>query len=84
MDLISTDNLSDEQLATLLDRADSFFAANREGRRNHSLSGRIVFNLFYENSTRTLMSFATAAHRLSASVVTLPVDEPADGPAGDY
>lgn len=73
MDLISTDNLSDAQLATLLDRADSFFADNREGRRNHSLSGRIVFNLFYENSTRTLMSFATAAHRLGASAITLPV-----------
>jgi aspartate carbamoyltransferase catalytic subunit len=73
VDLISTDNLSDGQLATILDRADSFFAANREGRRNDSLAGRIVFNLFYENSTRTLMSFATAAHRLGASAITLPV-----------
>ena len=74
MDLISTDNLSDEQLATLLDRADSFLAGNREGRRNDSLSGRILFNLFYENSTRTMMSFATAAHRLGASAITLPVE----------
>ncbi len=73
MDLISTDNLSDGQLATILDRADSFFADNREGRGNDSLAGRIVFNLFYENSTRTLMSFATAAHRLGASAITLPV-----------
>ena len=35
----------------------------------------MVFNLFYENSTRTLMSFATAAHRLGALGVTLPVEQ---------
>ena len=39
------------------------------------LAGRIVVNLFFENSTRTLMSFAIAAHRLGAQVVTLPVEQ---------
>jgi aspartate carbamoyltransferase catalytic subunit len=39
------------------------------------LHGKTLFNLFYENSTRTLMSFATAGHRLGASVVTLPVEQ---------
>jgi aspartate carbamoyltransferase catalytic subunit len=38
------------------------------------LRGRIVFNLFYENSTRTAMSFATAAHRLGASAISLSVE----------
>jgi aspartate carbamoyltransferase catalytic subunit len=38
------------------------------------LHGRIVFNLFYENSTRTAMSFATAAHRLGASAIGLSVE----------
>ena len=74
MDLISTDSLTDQQIAEILDRADGFLADNRCGRTDGRLSGKILFNLFYENSTRTLMSFSTAAHRLGASVVTLPVE----------
>ncbi len=73
MDLLSIDSLSDDQIATILDRADVHLAANRSGTSGGALSGKIVFNLFYENSTRTLMSFSAAAHRLGASVVTLPV-----------
>lgn len=75
MDLISIDTLSDSQVTAILDRADELLAANRAGQSNDALAGRIIFNLFYENSTRTLMSFATAAHRLRASVVTLPVEQ---------
>src|SRR5206468_6228100 len=45
------------------------------GRTVGGLDGKIVFNLFYENSTRTLMSFATATHRLGASAITLPVEQ---------
>jgi aspartate carbamoyltransferase catalytic subunit len=75
VDLLSIDSLSDDQVAAVLDRADHFFAENRAGRSGNRLAGKIVFNLFYENSTRTLMSFATAAHRLRASVVTLPVEQ---------
>ena len=75
MDLLSIDSLSDEQIAAILDRSDQFFTANRAAESSTVLNGRIVFNLFYENSTRTLMSFATAAHRLGASVVTLPVEQ---------
>ena len=73
MDLLSIDSLSDEQIGTILDRADVHLAANRSGASGEALSAKIVFNLFYENSTRTLMSFSAAAHRLGASVVTLPV-----------
>ncbi len=75
MDLLSIDSLSDDQIATILDAGDRFVDANRSGTAPEaSLAGRIVFNLFYENSTRTLMSFAVAAHRLGAQVVTLPVE----------
>ena len=75
MDLLSIDSLSDDQIATILDDGDRFVDANRSGATpDASLAGRIVFNLFYENSTRTLMSFAVAAHRLGAQVVTLPVE----------
>ncbi|MFP5329981.1 MAG: aspartate carbamoyltransferase catalytic subunit, partial [Alphaproteobacteria bacterium] len=75
MDLISIDSLTDAQIAAILDRADAFLLDNRAGRSTETLKGKVLFNLFYENSTRTLMSFATAAHRLGASVVTLPVEQ---------
>jgi aspartate carbamoyltransferase catalytic subunit len=74
VDLLSVDSLTNAQIAALLDRAERFFADNREGRSTDALRGRIVFNLFYENSTRTAMSFATAAHRLGASAISLSVE----------
>jgi aspartate carbamoyltransferase catalytic subunit len=75
VDLLSIDSLSDDQIAAILDEGDRWVEANRSrAEADMSLSGQIVFNLFYENSTRTLMSFAVAAHRLGAQVVTLPVE----------
>jgi aspartate carbamoyltransferase catalytic subunit len=77
VDLISIDDLSDSQIADILDAGLSWFDYNRSDSRGHDkrLANKLVFNLFYENSTRTLMSFATAAHRLGANVVTLPVEQ---------
>ena len=75
MDLLSIDSLNDTQVATILDRAEHWFAENRAGNSSDLLDGKTLFNLFYENSTRTPMSFATAGHRLGASVVTLPVEQ---------
>jgi len=74
VDLLSIDSLTDDQVATILDRAEHWFAENRGGRSADLLRGRIVFNLFYENSTRTAMSFATATHRLGAAAVSLSVE----------
>ena len=74
MDLLTIDSLNDQQVATILDRGQYWFGRNREGQPGDALSGKTLFNLFYENSTRTLMSFATAAHRLGGSAITLPVE----------
>src|SRR4051812_8745165 len=74
VDLLSIDSLNDAQIAAILDQADHWFAENRSGHRSDALHGKIVFSLFYENSTRTLMSFATAAHQLGASAITLPIE----------
>ncbi len=74
MDLLSIDSLSDGQIARILDRSVIWFDENRAAGGDESLKGRLVFNLFYENSTRTAMSFATASHRLGASVVALSVE----------
>jgi aspartate carbamoyltransferase catalytic subunit len=75
VDLLSIDSLTDEQIARILDRGEHWFSQNRAGASSEQLRGTIVFNLFYEDSTRTLMSFATAAHRLGASAITLPVEQ---------
>src|SRR5690349_19961024 len=74
VDLRSIDSLTDPQIETILDRATAYFESNRQGRSNQALVGRIVFNVFYENSTRTAMSFATATHRLGASAISLSVE----------
>jgi aspartate carbamoyltransferase catalytic subunit len=74
VDLLSIDSLTDGQIEQILDRAELLFAANRAGQSSEELRGKIVFNLFYESSTRTAMSFATAAHRLGASATTLSVE----------
>lgn len=74
MDILSIDSLSDAQIADILDRAELYFSGNRGRRSSERLHGKIVFNLFYENSTRTAMSFATAAHRLGAAAIPLSVE----------
>jgi aspartate carbamoyltransferase catalytic subunit len=74
VDIISIDSLGDEDITSLIDRALAHFDDVRSGNVAATLPNKIVFNLFYENSTRTLMSFATAAHRLGMAVVTLPVE----------
>ena len=74
MDILSIDSLSDAEIGEILDRAELYFSGNRGRRSIERLTGRIIFNLFYENSTRTAMSFATAAHRLGASVIALSVE----------
>lgn len=74
VDLLSIDSLSDSEIADVLYRAELYFTGNRGRRSNERLHGRIIFNVFYENSTRTAMSFATAAHRLGASAISLSVE----------
>jgi aspartate carbamoyltransferase catalytic subunit len=74
VDLLSIDSLDDAQVATILDRGEYWFGRNRKSEPGDKLTGKTVFNLFYENSTRTLMSFATAVHRLGGSAITLPVE----------
>jgi aspartate carbamoyltransferase catalytic subunit len=74
VDILSIDSLSDPEIAEILDTADLYFEGNRGRRSSERLHGKIVFNVFYENSTRTAMSFATAAHRLGASAITLSVE----------
>jgi aspartate carbamoyltransferase catalytic subunit len=75
MDLLSIDDLSDADIGRILDESDRWFAFNRQPRRNdRRLDGLTILNAFFENSTRTLLSFEIAAQRLGAQVVTMPVE----------
>ena len=74
MDLLSIDSLGDADIAHILDEGERWFAYNRQPRRNdHRLDGLTIVNAFFENSTRTLLSFEIAANRLGAQVVTMQV-----------
>ena len=75
MDLITIDSLSDAQIQHLLEEGERWFAYNRQPRRNdHRLDGLTIVNAFFENSTRTLLSFEIAGNRLGAQVVTMQVE----------
>lgn len=67
--LLGLEDLSREEITAVLDTAESFSEVSRRSRKKvPALQGRIVFNLFFENSTRTRTSFSLAAKRLSADV----------------
>src|SRR5438309_6742826 len=68
--LLSVNQLSREDVTRILDTADSFReVGTRVIKKVPALRGRTVVNLFYENSTRTRISFELAAKRLSADVI---------------
>lgn len=69
-DLVGLQDLSTEELELLLDTAKSFEpVSTRSLKKAAALRGKVVVNLFFENSTRTANSFALAAQRLSADVL---------------
>jgi aspartate carbamoyltransferase catalytic subunit len=68
--LLSISQLSSEDIVRILDTAESFReVGTRVIKKVPALRGRTVVNLFYENSTRTRISFEIAAKRLSADVI---------------
>ncbi len=72
--LLSTEGLSREMLTHILDTASAFVGvADREVKKVPLLRGKSVFNLFFENSTRTRTTFEIAAKRLSADVINLDI-----------
>lgn len=73
--LLSIDQLSTEQIVSILDTADSFReVGTRTIKKVPALRGRTVCNLFFESSTRTRLSFELAARRLSADVINFNAD----------
>ena len=72
--LLSIEDLDAEGLTELLDVAETFSEVERRSvRKVPTLKGKVIASLFFEESTRTRLSFETAAKRLSADVLSLAV-----------
>ena len=68
--LLDLESLSRDEITHILDRAESFReVSEREIKKVPTLRGLTVVNLFFEDSTRTRISFELAEKRLSADVV---------------
>jgi len=73
--LISIRDLSKDSALNLLSVAQDMSQVNdRPIKKLPTLRGRTVVNLFFENSTRTRISFEIAAKRLSADVINVAAD----------
>ena len=73
--LLSMETLPRENIHQILETATSFLGVvQREIKKVPLLRGKSVFNLFFENSTRTRTTFEIAAKRLSADVVNLNIN----------
>ena len=74
--LLTLEGLPKEQILHILDTAKQFVSVtdpSREVKKVPLLRGKSVFNLFFENSTRTRTTFEIAAKRLSADVINLDI-----------
>jgi aspartate carbamoyltransferase catalytic subunit len=72
--LLTIEGLPKQNVLQILDTASSFLeVSDRQVKKVPLLRGKSVFNLFFENSTRTRTTFEIAATRLSADVVNLDV-----------
>ncbi|MGV8892804.1 MAG: aspartate carbamoyltransferase catalytic subunit [Burkholderiaceae bacterium] len=72
--LLTIEGLPKPILNQILDTASSFVSvSDREVKKVPLLRGKSVFNLFFENSTRTRTTFEIAAKRLSADVINLNI-----------
>jgi aspartate carbamoyltransferase catalytic subunit len=76
--LLSIEGIPKAILLAILDRAKDFLRSDGLGGfevvNAPVLSGKTLFNIFFENSTRTRTTFEIAARRLSADIVNLNVN----------
>ena len=70
-DIISMNDMSKEEILEILEIAKKIEKTSEEEKLNF-LKGKIIATLFFEPSTRTKMSFESAAFRLGAQVLQLP------------
>ena len=71
--LLSATDLTRDEATAILDNADRFRQAllGREVKKLPTLRGRTIITMFYENSTRTRVSFEVAGKWMSADVINV-------------
>jgi aspartate carbamoyltransferase catalytic subunit len=73
-DLLGIKQLNAEQIQYILDIADSMkYLINAPNKKSPHLQGKSIITLFYENSTRTRMSFELAAKYMSGTAANISV-----------
>jgi len=72
--LLSIEGMNKLEINSLLDRAD-YFADLDPLKIIKNLDGYVILNVFFENSTRTRVSFELAGRRLGAEVINISVDK---------
>ena len=72
--LLGIAGLAPHEIHFLLDEAEQWVELNRKAKKSDNrLAGLTIINAFFENSTRTLLSFEIAGKRLGADVVNMAV-----------
>jgi len=74
--LVETAELNKKEIEFILDEAKKFINFNKKRiKKSNLLEGRTIFNLFFEDSTRTRTSFEVAAKRLGADLINVAVKD---------
>ena len=74
--LIESKGLSKKEIECFLNESDKYIKFNNEKlKKSDLLKGRTIFNLFFEDSTRTRTSFEVAAKRLGADLINVSVKD---------
>ena len=72
--LLGIEGLSVQEISYLLEKSDEYVGQNRRAdKKNDTLHGRTIINLFFEDSTRTRTSFELAGKRLGGDVINMSV-----------
>jgi len=74
--LVETSDLNKKEIEYILNEAIQFIKFNKKRiKKNNLLEGRTIFNLFFEDSTRTRTSFEVASKRLGADLINVAVKD---------
>ena len=74
--LVETSDLNKKEIQHILYEAKKYIAYNKKrNKKINILEGRTIFNLFFEDSTRTRTSFEVAAKRLGADLINVVVKD---------
>ena len=70
--VVTIQDLTDDDIVSVLDRARELLPVAHGDERSDVLAGKILATCFFEPSTRTRLSFETAMHRLAGDVIGFP------------